>query len=380
MSNAARILVVDDTPHNVKLLADLLSVNGYDVTTAASGPEALERLRDGQDMVLLDVMMPGMSGYEVCRKIRENPGTSLLPVVMVTALDPGEERVKGIEAGADDFLTKPINSAELMARVRSLLRIRQLHETIRMQATELAEWGASLERRVAQQVDEIGRLARLKRFLSPQLAEVIAADGSKVLEPHRRQVTVVFLDLREFTQFAESAEPEEMMGVLGEFHHAVGTLVMEHEGTLERFTGDGMMIFFNDPIEVPNSEERAVRMALAIRERVEALRDRWRRLGHELGLGVGITTGYATLGMIGFEGRHDYAAIGTVTNKAARLCAAAADGQILISERFLATVEHLIEVELVGELTLKGFRRPVKAHNVLRLRADDWAAVRLSSS
>jgi len=369
VSEPAKILVVDDTPHNVKLLADLLGAKGYHVSTAASGPEALERLvTEGPDLVLLDVMMPGMSGYDVCRKIRESPETNLLPVVMVTALDPSEERVKGIEAGADDFLSKPINTAELLARVRSLLRIRQLHETVRAQAAQLAEWAATLERRVEEQVAELGRLARLKRFLAPQLAEIISAEGSKALEPHRRCVTVVFIDLREFTQFAETAAPEEMMEVLDEFHRAVGTLVMEHEGTLERFTGDGMMIFFNDPLEVPNPEERAVRMAVAIRDRIATLRERWSRLGHDLGLGIGITTGYATLGMIGFEGRRDYAAIGSVTNQAARLCAAAADGQILISERFLATVERIVGAELVGEVTLKGFRRPVLAHNVLSLR------------
>ena len=368
MTAPAKILVVDDTPHNVKLLADLLIADGYHVSTAASGPEALQRLTEGQDLVLLDVVMPEMSGYEVCRKIRESPETHLLPVVMVTALVPSEERVRGIEAGADDFLSKPINVGELLARVRSLLRIRQLHETVRAQAAQLAEWGATLERRVEEQVIELGRLARLKRFLAPQLAEIISAEGSRALDPHRRRVTVVFLDLREFTPFAETAEPEELMEVLGEFHHAAGTLVMEHEGTLERFTGDGMMIVFNDPLEVPNPEERAVRMAVAIRDRVGTLRERWSRLGHDLGLGIGITTGYATLGMIGFEGRCDYTAIGSVTNQAARLCAAAADGHILISERFLATVEGLVEAEFVDELTLKGFRRPVKAHNVLRLR------------
>jgi len=369
VSEHGSILIVDDTPQNVKLIADLLEASGYRITTATSGVEALERLAaDRFDLVLLDVMMPGMSGYEVCLRIRQSEETRLLPVVLLTALDPAEERVKGIEIGADDFLSKPINIAELLARVRSLLRIRKLHETVRAQTAQLAEWGETLQRRVDEQLAELERLTRLKRFLAPQVAELISADASK-LEPHRRCVTVVFVDLREFTQFAESAEPEEMMAVLGEFHRAVGSLVMEHEGTLERFTGDGMMIFFNDPVEVPDPEERAVRMALAIREHVCRLGEGWSRLGHSLGLGIGITTGYATLGMIGFDDRHDYAAIGNVTNQAARLCAAASDGQILISERVLSVVDGKVEVELVGELALKGFRRPVKTHNVLRLRA-----------
>ncbi len=305
----------------------------------------------------------------MCRRIRENPETRLLPVVMVTALDPGEERVKGIEAGADDFLSKPVNTQELLARVRSLLRIRELHETVRAQAEELADWNKKLEQRVEAQVAELGKLERLKRFLAPQLAELISADGLKALEPHRRQVSVVFLDLREFTVFAESAEPEEMMEVLGEFHTAMGQLIMEYEGTLERFTGDGMMIFFNDPVEVSNPEERAVRMAVAMRDEVAKLKEHWRRLGHELALGIGITSGYATLGLIGFEGRRDYAAIGSVTNQAARLCAIATGGQILVSDRFLSAVEGIIEAEPVGELALKGLRRPLTTYNVLGLKA-----------
>ncbi len=370
MSEPAKILVVDDTPHNVKLLADLLGANGYQVSTAASGPEALQRLvTEGPDLVLLDVMMPGMSGYDVCRTIRESPETSLLPVVMVTALDPSEERVKGIEAGADDFLSKPINTTELLARVRSLLRIRQLHETVRAQAAQLAEWAATLERRVEEQVTELGRLGRLKRFLAPQIADILSAEGSRALEPHRRQVTVVFIDLRGFTAFAESAEPEEMMEVLAEYHAEMGRIVMAHEGTLAGFTGDGMMIFFNDPVEVPNPEERAVRMAAAMSESGRTLSERWARLGHDMELGIGITTGYATLGMIGFEGRRDYAAIGSVTNQAARLCAAAAGGQILVSDRLLSKVEGIVEAEPIGALELKGLRRPVMTHNVLRVAA-----------
>jgi adenylate cyclase len=370
MNIPAKILVVDDTVRNVKLLADLLAVKGYAVVTAASGQEALDKIEpERPDLVLLDVVMPEMSGYEVCRKIREIPETRMLPVVMVTALDPSEERIKGIEAGADDFLTKPINQAELLARVRSLLRIKELYDTVQSQAAELSGWNTTLQQRVEEQVTQLEQLGRLKRFFSPQLADLIVAGGAEdPLKTHRREVTVVFLDLRGFTAFAETAEPEEVMGVLREYHAAMGKLILAHEGTLERFTGDGMMIFFNDPVPVANPAERAIRMALAMRENVAELTAKWRKLGYDLDFGVGIAQGYATIGGIGFEGRWDYGAIGTVTNLASRLCGEAKPSQILVSQRLLGTVEELVEVEPVGELTLKGFHRPITAHNVLRLK------------
>src|SRR5437899_7323649 len=241
MKTPAKILVVDDTPKNVKLLADLLTVKGYGVVTAASGREALAQVEaERPDLVLLDVVMPEMSGYEVCRKIRENPATEILPVIMVTALDPAEERIKGLDAGADDFLTKPINQAELIARVRSLLRIKELHDQVQTQAAELSEWNKDLEQRVQEQVDQLERLGRLKRFFSPQLAElIVSGDAEDPLKTHRREITVVFLDLRGFTAFAETSEPEEVMGVLREYHVAMGRIILEPEGTLERFTGDG---------------------------------------------------------------------------------------------------------------------------------------------
>ena len=363
MSDGARILVVDDTPLNVKLLADLLRVKGFVVTTAASGPEALDRIAaERPDLVLLDVMMPEMSGYEVCTRLRANPETARLPVVMVTSLDAVHERVKGIEVGADDFLSKPVNQPELLARVRSLLRIKELDDA-------LTGLNRDLERRVTEQVAQLDRLGRLKRFFSPALAEAILAGGADdPLKTHRREIAVVFLDLRGFTAFAETAEPEEVMGVLREYHAEMGRLILEHEGTLERFTGDGMMVFFNDPVLVPDAAARAVRMAVAMRTRVSELMGKWRKQGFELDLGVGIAQGYATIGAIGFEGRLDYGAIGTVTNLAARLCGEAKPGQILASRRVAAQLEGEIEVEDVGDLTLKGFQRSVAACNVLKLR------------
>ena len=217
-------------------------------------------------------------------------------------------------------------------------------------------------------MSQLARLEGLKRFLPPQVAEVIGRDGMQGLQPHRRRVTVVFTDLRGFTAFAESTEPEEMMDVLAEYHAEMGHLILAHEGTLERFTGDGLMVVFNDPVEVPDPEERAVRMAVAMRDAARDLAARWKRRGHDIGLGIGITSGYATLGMIGFEGRRDYACIGSVANQAARLCAVAADGQILVSDRLLTQVERIVEAEPMGELELKGFRRPVVTHNVLRVK------------
>jgi adenylate cyclase len=367
-ARAGHVLVVDDTPQNVKLLADLLRAEGYHVSTATSGPEALVSIAaEAPDLVLLDVMMPGMSGYEVCRRLRHDAGTSLLPVVLVTALDAGEERIKGIDAGADDFLTKPVNTAEMLARVRSLLRIRTLHETVRRQAAELEEWNRALATRVEAQVEELGRLDRLKRFFSAPVADMIARDDETLLQPHRRAVTVVGIDLRGFTAFAESSEPEEVMGVLRDYHREMGRLVTTWEGTLEHFAGDGIMVVFNDPIEVPDPEERAVRMTLAMRDAVETLRVRWIRQGFDLGVSFGISSGYATAGVIGFDQRWEYTVIGTVMNQVARLVGAASHGQILVSERLLATVESFVEAEPVGELTLKGLRRPLATFNLSRL-------------
>jgi len=364
MSAAPRILVVDDTPQNVKLLGDVLGIKGYEVTAAASGTEALERIAQQKpDLVLLDVVMPGMSGYDVCRRIRDTPATATLPVVMVTALDPATERIKGIEAGADDFVTKPINQPELLARVRSLLRIKSLYD-------QLEDANRTLETRVREQVDQLERLGRLKRFFSPQLAELILKGGAEdPLKSHRRELTVVFFDLRGFTSFAETAEPEEVMSVLREYHGELGRLILEHEGTLERFAGDGMMVFFNDPVPVPDAAARAVRMVLVMRERLTELTAKWRKRGVDLGVGAGIAQGYATIGAVGFEGRWDYGAIGNVTNLAARLCGEARPGQILIAQRVLASVEELVEVEAVGELELKGMSKAVSAFNLVGLKA-----------
>jgi adenylate cyclase len=236
---------------------------------------------------------------------------------------------------------------------------------LRQRTEEVAELNRGLEARVAEQVDELGRVGRLKRFLAPQLAELIVSQGDeKILESHRREIVVVFCDLRGYTAFTETAEPEEVLAFLREYHGALGPLVAEFEGTLDQFSGDGIMVFFNDPVPCPDPAERAVKMAVAMREAAGNLIAAWRRRGRELGFGAGIAQGYATLGQIGFAERSGYTAIGTVCNVAARLCAEAKDGQILLSQLVAVAVEGTATLEEIGALTLKGLTQPVVAYNV----------------
>jgi class 3 adenylate cyclase/CheY-like chemotaxis protein len=366
---AHKILVVDDVPRNVKLLADVLTVKGYEVITAECGAEALARARDDRpDLVLLDVMMPGMTGYEVCEVIRADAALRMLPVVLVTALD-SSERIKGLDCGADDFITKPINQQELLARVRSLLRIKSLYDEVQAQRAQLEEWNRTLERRVAEGVSELERLSRLKRFFSRPVADLILSGETRdPLRSHRSEITVVMVDLRGYTEFTETSDPEEVMGALREYHAAMGRLIMAYEGTLERFAGDSIMIFFNDPLPVPDPAVKAVHMALEMQRDFAALAKAWRKRGYDLSIGVGVAQGYATLGAIGFEGRLDYGAIGAVCSLAARLCAQAKGGQTLVSQRVLSHVEELVEAESLGELALKGFHKPVPAYNVWSLK------------
>ena len=264
------VLAVDDQDTNLRLLDAILTFHGYRVILVASGEEALAALRtEPVDLVLLDILMPGMDGYEVCRRIRADEATAYLPVVMLTASGE-QQRIDALEAGADDFATKPFDRSELLARVDSLARIKRYHDTIRRQAAELASWNRELERRVDEQVRELQRASRLRRFLSPQLAELVMDDES-LLRSHRREIVVVFCDLRNFTPFAETSEPEEVMEVLGQYHQAIGTLVHAYGGTLERFTGDGVMVFFNDPVPFDDPGERAVRMSLGLRDAVQEL-------------------------------------------------------------------------------------------------------------
>jgi adenylate cyclase len=346
----------------------VLAPRGYTIVPAASGAEALARAAS-VDLVLLDVVMPEMDGFEVCRRLRATESTRFLPVVMITA-SGDQEKTNALAAGADDFIAKPFDHAELLARVRSLLRIKRYHDTIEAQAAELAEWNRQLERRVQEQVDELERVGRLRRFLSPQIAELVVSSGDEsFLASHRREITVVFCELRGFTAFAESVEPEDVMAVLGQYHHALGELIHRFEGTLARFTGDGLLVFFGDPLPCPDAPERAVRMAVAMRNGVWELAESWSRMGYDLHLAVGIAQGHATLGGIGFEGRSEYAAIGSVTNLAESLCETAQPGQILISQRVYAATEDLVVAHPAGELALRGFTRPTPAYDVVGLDA-----------
>jgi adenylate cyclase len=363
---------------NVDILQTRLAVHGYDILTTTDGEEALSIARAQlPDLILLDIMMPKMDGLEVCHRLKGDTTLPFMPIIMVTAKADTKDIVAGLEAGADEYLTKPVDQAALVARVKSMLRIKALHDTVHEQAArleaqslQLAEWNHTLEQRVAHQLAELERIGRLKRFFSPQLAELILSSGEeKLLESNRREVTVVFCDLRGYTAFAETTEPEDVMRVLREYHAELGDLIFHFEGTLERFSGDGLMVFFNDPVPCPDPAARAVRMAVAMRQRVGELTERWRKRGHQLDFGVGIAQGYATLGKIGFEGRFDYAAIGTVTNLAARLCGEAVASQILINQRVYAAVEDIVVAESVGELALKGFVNPVPACNILSLKA-----------
>ena len=370
-TEAGVVLVVDDNASNRELLVRRLSRQGHQVHMAADGREALDTLRTRSfDLVLLDVLMPGRSGADVLRELKADADLRHIPVLMISALDEMDTVIRCIELGAEDYLAKPFDAVLLRARVGACLEKKRLRDQQAEHLRKLAEWNGLLEQRVQEQVGQMERLGRLQRFFSPQVAELIlSGETDDPLKTHRRDVAVVFIDLRGFTGFAEISEPEEVMAVLREYHAAVGKVILAHEGTVERFAGDAIMIFFNDPVPVSNPAERAVRMAVAVRDCIQELSVAWRKRGHQLGIGLGVAQGYATIGAIGFEGRWDYGAIGTVTNLAARLCGEAKAGQILASTRVADAVEDIIEGEAVDPLTLKGFHRPTPAVDIRRLKS-----------
>jgi adenylate cyclase len=369
MNDPPRLLVADDNETNRDILVTRLGSHGYQLLQAADGEEALACAREQHpDLILLDVMMPKLDGFEVCRRVKSDATLPFTPIILVTAKADSSDVVAGLDAGADEYLTKPIDQGALVARVRSMLRIKALHDQVQTQAAALADWNRTLEERVEQQVGELNRMNRLKGFLSPQIAKVVLSTGAeKLLQSHRRDITTVFCDLRGFTAFAESAEPEDVITVLQEYYRCLGDSIDRFDGTLERFIGDGLLIFFNDPIPCPDPSVRAVRMAAEMRSHVTALAAQWRRHGNQLGFGIGIAAGHATLGSVGYEGRFHYSAVGSVVNLGARLVAEAADGQILVDDKVKLAIESIASVEPVGELRLKGFQKPVRAFNVREL-------------
>jgi adenylate cyclase len=378
MRDPPLILVVDDVPDNVDILQMRLESQGYEVSTAGDGVEALAKTRELlPDLVLLDIMMPEMDGIETVKRLKSDASLPFIPVILVTAKADDKDVITGLESGGDDYLTKPVDHAALSARVRAMLRIKLLHDTVQAQARRLEEQAAelaalnkTLEERVAAQVGEIERIGRLKRFLAPQIAEtIISSGGEGILESHRREIVVLLCDMRGFTAFAETTEPEDVMAVLREYYEALGPLVHRYEGTLDKFTGDGLLVYFNDPVPCPDPALRAVRLAVEMRDAVARLAGSWALRGHEIGFGVGIAQGYATLGQIGFESRFDYSATGTVINLTARLCAEAKNGQILVTQRVAAALGGLADIELLGNIELKGLSRPISVLNVIGLAA-----------
>jgi class 3 adenylate cyclase len=359
---SSKILIVDDEPFNLDLLEQELMEHDYQLERAVDGVDALQKTESfAPDLILLDYMMPKMSGLEVVKQLRKNDQHKAIPVILLTAKATQEDKIKGLDAGADDYVTKPFDSFELLARVRAMLRIKELHD-------RLEEWNRTLGEKVEQQVSELKRMERLRRYLSPQIAETILADEDNLFKTHRREITIVFLDLRGFTAFSDSAEPEEVMDFLRDYHAEMGRLVFKFEGTLERFMGDGVVVIFNDPIRSENHAEKAAKMALEMRDRVKELRVAWLKRGYDLDLGVGLAAGYATLGTMGFEGRMDYGTVGNLPNLAARLCAEAKGGQILTDQKTLSKIEDRFEAESLPELQLKGITRPVVAFNIVKAK------------
>ena len=373
------LLVVDDNEDNRYTLSLQLNAQGYhNIAIATNGREALSVLHSKPfDLVLLDIMMPDLNGYEVLERMRSSPELRNIPVIMISAIGELDSVVRCIELGAEDYLPKPFEPTLLRARVYASLERKRLHDQVvaqaaelASQAAELATWNKTLEQRVADQLGEIERMGKLRRFLSPQVADLIVASGmEKQLQSHRREITALFCDLRGFTSFSETSDPEDVMMLLRDYHAAIGQIIIKYGATLEHFAGDGVMLIFNDPLPIDKPELQAVRMALEMRDAIGTLTEKWRRLGYDIGFGIGISDGFATLGTIGFEGRFDYAAVGTVSNIASRLCDEAKPGQILISPRVLMAVEDTMKVEPVGELTLKGIRRPMTAYNVVAASA-----------
>jgi adenylate cyclase len=364
-SSSTTVLIVDDDPVNRSLLAMSLGTEGYAVLEAENarlGLAELEANIDRIDVVLTDIEMPEMNGYEFleARRAHTNPALRAVPFIVISGVDEMASIISCIKLGAEDYLPKPFDPVLLHARVGACVEKKRMTD-------ELRDLNTNLAARVDEKVREVERLTMLRRFVTPQLAEAIASGGEAILASHRREITVLFCDLRGFTSFSETAEPEEVMDVLREFHHAVGPMIFEHEGTIAQFTGDGMLVFFNDPVQLDDPSWNAVQLAIAMRDRTGELSTTWRRRGHDLTLGIGIAVGFATCGEIGFDGRTEYTAIGTVVNLAARVCGIARGGQILVTNRVHAAVEDRVKANELGDHEFKGLSRPVPLYEIVTL-------------
>ena len=352
-----RILVVDDTAFNRRLLVRMLEGLGHETLEAEDGQQALDVLRDPAtgpvDVILLDIVMPVLDGFETLTALKADATLADLPVIVISDLDDSASVVRGIRMGATDHLPKSVDPEILRARIEASLAGKRLHDLERRTLDEQTRLLGTIDR---QRIE-------LSRFLSPQVAALVSGeDGEGLLAGHRREITAMFCDLREFTTFSEAADPEEVLGFLREYHGLMGPLIVEHEGTLEHFAGDGFMTFFNDPAPQPDHAERAIRLAVEMRSAFAGLSTAWRQRGHTLEIGIGIATGYATLGRIGFEGRYDYGAVGRVIIHAARLSSDAAPGEILVAQRTFAAAESAVDAEPAGERLLKGFSRPLQTY------------------
>ena len=358
---SSTVLVVDDDPLNRAMLSMSIGSLGHEVVEAGNGVEAIAVLdaRD-VDVVLTDIEMPELDGYGLLAHRSCDDRLKAIPFIVISGVDEMDSIVACIKLGAEDYLPKPFDPVLLHARLGACLDKKRMTD-------ELREWNLHLTERVDEKVREVERLNTLRRFVTPQLADVLLAGGDEILRSHRREITVLFCDLRGFTAFSETAEPEEVMGVLSEFHDAVGPMIFEHEGTIAQFTGDGMLVIFNDPIQLDDPAWSAVRLAVAMRDRTGELSEQWRRRGHELTLGIGIAVGFATCGEIGFEGRTEYTAIGTVVNLSARVCGIAPGGQILVTNRVHAAVDDRVEARPLGDIEFKGISRPVPTFEINRL-------------
>ncbi len=352
------LFVVDDSQFNIDLIDATLS-DTYLILASLDGESALVAIEEQQpDLILLDILMPGMDGYEVCKQLKSNIKTRDIPVIFLTARSDVNDETRGFDLGAVDYISKPLSIPILLARVKNHL---SLHAAV----CQLEEMNRTLARHVSDGIARIARLDQLRRFFSPAVVELLLTDKADYfLKARRKEIVVVFLDLRGYTAFTEIHGADAVMCALNEFHVAMGTIIMAYDGTVERFTGDGMMIFFNDPIEIHNPAERAVNMAIDMQKRMNVIDDAWKLRGHDMKMGIGITQGLATLGAIGFEGRRDYAAIGSVVNLAARLCGQATGGEILCDEVVMKHINGRISACEIPELILKGYAQPVKAFKI----------------